>query len=80
MFVVNKVLIMLSSSTKRWNYPLQQCCRKLRKLTFLPDESGYTSGMLMMTSVALEERQVCVGYKLDQGLSLSIILDKCKIK
>lgn len=29
----------------------------------------------MMTSVALEERQGCVGYKLDQGLSLSVILD-----
>lgn len=73
MFVVYKVLIIVKYN--RRNYPLQQCCRKFRKLTFLPDESGYTSGMLMMTSVALEERQGCVGYKLDQGLSLSVILD-----
>lgn len=29
----------------------------------------------MMTSVTLEERKGCVGYKLDQGLSLSVIQD-----
>lgn len=80
MFVVKQSFDNVIVKYNRWNYPLQQCCRKLRKLTFLPDESGYTSGMLMMTSVALEERQGCVGYKLDQGLSLSVILDKCTIK